>query len=155
MRASSDFESFYRQHFKHVYRVCYSYLKNQSDAEDITEDVFVKVLRDNITFTDGDHEIRWLTVTAINMSKNLLKSKRRKHIPIDALPEIPADDESPEFELLSAVMKLPEKHRDVIWLHYYQGYGTDEIAKMLKRPSSTVRGQLRDARIKLKKEIGG
>lgn len=155
MRASSDFETLYRNHFRHVYRVCFSYLKNQADAEDVTEDVFVKVLRENINFTDSDHEAKWLTVTAINMSKNLLKSKKRKNIPLDELPEISAEDEAPGRELLYAVMKLPEKYRDVIWLHYYQGYKTDEIAKMLNRLPSTVRGQLRDARLLLKKELGG
>ena len=52
-------------------------------------------------------------------------------------------------------MALPVKYKEVVWLHYYEGYQTDEIAAMLKRPASTVRNQLRDARAKLKLSLGG
>ena len=52
-------------------------------------------------------------------------------------------------------MALPVKYKEVVWLHYYEGYQTDEIAEMLHRPPSTVRGQLRDARAKLKLTLGG
>ena len=56
---------------------------------------------------------------------------------------------------VAAVMALPVKYKEVVWLHYYEGYQTDEIAAMLKRPASTVRNQLRDARAKLKLSLGG
>ena len=52
-------------------------------------------------------------------------------------------------------MALPVKYKEVVWLHYYEGYRTDEIAAMLGRPPSTVRNQLRDARGKLKGLLGG
>lgn len=58
-------------------------------------------------------------------------------------------------EVVEAVMALPVKYKEVVWLHYYEGYQTDEIAEMLHRPPSTVRGQLRDARAKLKLTLGG
>lgn len=63
-----------------------------------------------------------------------------------------ADNKS---EVVAAVMALPVKYKEVVWLHYYEGYQTDEIAAMLKRPASTVRNQLRDARAKLKLSLGG
>ena len=53
------------------------------------------------------------------------------------------------------IMALPVKYKEVVWLHYYEGYQTDEIAAMLCRPPSTVRNQLRDARAKLKLTLGG
>ena len=52
-------------------------------------------------------------------------------------------------------MALPVKYKEVVWLHYYEGYQTDEIAALLHRPASTVRNQLRDARGKLKEALGG
>ena len=58
-------------------------------------------------------------------------------------------------EVVDAVMALPVKYKEVVWLHYYEGYQTDEIAAMLDRPPSTVRNQLRDARAKLKLTLGG
>ena len=58
-------------------------------------------------------------------------------------------------EAVDAIMALPVKYKEVVWLHYYEGYQTDEIALMLGRPPSTVRNQLRDARAKLKLTLGG
>ena len=66
-------------------------------------------------------------------------------------------DQVPEDhrEVLEAVLALPDKYRDVVYLHYYEGYQTDEIALMLNRSPSTVRGQLQDSRAKLKLTLGG
>ena len=155
-RASADFETFYKTHFKQVYRLCFSYLRNEADAEDITADVFVKVLKGDITFKDADHEKKWLTVAAINACKSLLRTKWKRNVgSIDDLPEIAAADGDPDSELREAILNLPVKYREVITLYYYEGYGTDEIAKMLKRPAATVRWQLTEARKKLKNILGG
>ena len=108
-----DFEAFYLRHFKAIYRVCYAFMKNAQDAEDCTEDAFVKAMTSDVTFENERHERSWLTTTAMNICK------------------------------------------EVVWLHYYEGYQTDEIAAMLDRPPSTVRNQLRDARAKLKLTLGG
>ena len=73
----------------------------------------------------------------------------------DSVPE-PASEEPEDYsDVLEAVLALPEKYKDVVWLFYYDGYQTDEIASMLGRPASTVRNQLRDARAILKKTIEG
>ena len=75
--------------------------------------------------------------------------------PIDEETEQPFIESSEKREVVDAVMALPVKYKEVVWLHYYEGYRTDEIAAMLNRPPSTVRNQLRDARAKLKLELGG
>ena len=121
-----DFEAFYLRHFKAIYRVCYAFMKNAADAEDCTEDAFVKAMSCDISFENERHERSWLTTTAMNICKDKLKH-----------------------------WWLPVKYKEVVWLHYYEGYQTDEIALMLKRSPSTVRGQLRDARAKLKLTLGG
>lgn len=132
-------------------------LKNAADAEDCTEDVFVKVLNGDYTFNDEEHEKKWLAVTAINLCKDRLKSWKYKKV--SSLEEMETDiPDSGSFETdetLGEVMKLPPKYKDVIILHYYMGYKTDEIAKMLKKPPSTVRNHLREAREALKVKLGG
>ena len=133
-------------------------MKNESDAEDCTEDVFVKVLTGNFSFEDATHERKWLTLTAINLCKDKLKSFSRKNvgsIDDELAPEIAAPEAEDNSNVLEAVMALPPKLKDVIWLYYYEGFPTDEIAKMLGRPPSTARNQMKDARNLLKNVLGG
>ena len=151
-----DFEAFYLRHFKAIYRVCYAFMKNAQDAEDCTEDAFVRAMTCSVTFENERHERSWLTTTAMNICKDRLKHWwRRKVTPIDGEPEIPAPESDEKREVADAVMALPVKYKEVVWLHYYEGYQTDEIARLLNRPPSTVRNQLRDARARLKLALGG
>ena len=154
--ADNGFEEFYERNYKMVYRICFTYMKNRSEAEDCTEDVFVKVLTGNFSFNDETHEKKWLTVTAINLCKDKLKHWFRRMVsPIEDVEE-PEGEQIPEpDETLELVMKLPAKYKDVIYLHYYMDFKTDEIAVMLHKPPSTVRNHLSEARAILKKQIGG
>ena len=154
--AGADFEAFYLRHFKAIYRVCYAFMKNTQDAEDCTEDTFVKAMSCGLDFENERHERSWLTTTAMNICKDKLKHWwRQKVTPIDDAVEVPAAQPEDHREVTEAVMALPIKYKEVVWLHYYEGYQTDEIAEMLHRPPATVRGQLRDARAKLKLTLGG
>ena len=105
--ADNGFEQFYERHYKMVYRICFTYMKNQSEAEDCTEDVFVKVLTGEISFQDETHEKKWLTVTAINLCKDRLKHWFRRMVsPIEDVEE-PAGEGIPEpDETLEIVKKL-------------------------------------------------
>ena len=150
-----DFEAFYLRHFKAIYRVCYAFMKNAQDAEDCTEDTFVRAMTCDAAFENERHERSWLTTTAMNICKDRLKHWwRQKVTPIDEETECAAEPDE-KREVVDAVMALPVKYKEVVWLHYYEGYRTDEIAAMLHRPPSTVRNQLRDARAKLKLPLGG
>ena len=109
-----------------------------------------------VTFENEQHERAWLTTTAMNICKDKLKHWwRQKVTPIDDAAEVPVAQPEDHREVTEAVMALPIRYKEVVWLHYYEGYQTDEIAEMLHRPPSTVRGQLRDARAKLKLTLGG
>ena len=131
-------------------------MKSSADAEDCTEDIFVKVLTGGYEFTDEIHERKWLTVTAINLCKDRLKSWKRKFVvPIDDEPDITAPEADDYSDVTEAVKNLPVKYKDVIWLYHYESYQTEEIAKLLGRPPSTIRNQLRDARKLLKDILGG
>jgi RNA polymerase sigma factor (sigma-70 family) len=150
------FAAFYERNYKLVYRLCFTYMKNQAEAEDCTEDVFVKVLTGGFTFHDEAHEKKWLTVTTVNPCKDRLKHWWRRQVtPIDEASEIPDENAAPIDETLEVVKQLPTKYKDVIYLHYYMEYKTDEIAAMLKKPPSTIRNHLREARELLRRQIGG
>ena len=155
MTQDPDFDALYERHWKYVYRLCFTYMKNSADAEDCAEDVFVKVFIGNMVFEDTIHERKWLTVAAMNYCKDKLRSRKRK--PVDYLDDIPepAEEEKEDHsDVLEAVMNLPLKYKEVVWLYYYDGYLTEEIAKMLYRPPSTIRNRLRDARKLLKNILG-
>ena len=114
----TDIAAFYERHYKLVYRLCFTQLKNSADAEDCTEDVFVKVLTGGYTFNDEAHEKKWLTVTTINLCKDRLKHWWHRQVGhIDDYD--PPDEEAPLIdETLAAVLRLPDKYKDVLYLHY-------------------------------------
>ena len=155
MGKNTYFSLLYKRNFRTVYRICYIFMKNSADAEDCTEDAFVKAMTSGIIFNNEDHERAWLTVTARNICKDKLKHWWNKKTESISEHKDLTCDEIEHDDVLEAVMALPDKYKDAVYLHYYEGYQTDEIAKMLKRPASTVRNQLRDARIKLKDMLGG
>lgn len=165
-----DIEGIFRRHVKTVWRLCYSYLGSDAEAEDATQATFMRLIDHPRSFEDEDHERAWLLVVAANVCKDVLKSAARTRVvPLsdDAL-EPAADQEggvgidparAVEHDdgdaVLKAVRELPEKYREVVFLHYYEGWKTDDIARHLGAPPSTVRNRLRDARLLLKKALGG
>ena len=158
LRTDADFDAFYERNWKYIYRLCFTFMKCEADAEDCTEDIFVKVLTGNMFFEDQTHERKWLTIAAINLCKDRLKSYARKNVGSvddEMMPDIAAPEQEDYSPVRDAVIALPPNHKDVIWLYYYEGYSTDEIAHMLDRPSSTIRNRLKDARKKLKKVLKG
>ena len=145
-------EVFARQ-VKAVYRLCYSYLGSAHDAEDATQVTFMKLIEKPRDFESTEHEKAWLLKVAANHCKDLLKSSSRTRA-----AEMPPDVVDPRAraetsEVLEAVLALPAQYKDCVYLHYYEGYKTDEIAEMTDTPPSTVRNRLRDARALLKKAL--
>lgn len=137
----------YDRHVETVYRVCSIYLKNKADTEDAVSDTFVRLIRSGTVFENAEHEKAWLIVTAKNICRDRLKSPRYRFEPLsdDMLTgNIEVD------ETLMLLRSLPEKYRTVIYLHYYEGYTCEEIAKMLKIAKSTAGSRLDRGRKKLK-----
>lgn len=155
MEAAIDIEGIFTRHVKTVYRLCYSYLGAPQEAEDATQSVFMKLVKAPRAFADAEHEKAWLLRVAANHCKDVLKSARVKRA-----AEMPPDvvdcrATAEPNELMAAVLSLPEAYKDCVYLHYYEGYKTDEIARMTDTPPSTVRNRLRDARAMLKRELEG
>jgi RNA polymerase sigma-70 factor (ECF subfamily) len=147
--ASQSIAEIYERHVSMIYRVGFSYMKNAADTDDIVSEVFLKLIKNGTNFESIEHEKAWLLRTAINLCKDSLKHWRRKNANIDDYTELEGDPLEID-ETLKAVMELPERYKAVIYLYYYEGYTSEEIARILKKPQSTVRNHLHEAREILK-----
>lgn len=127
-----------------------SKMKNVPDAEDATQNVFRKVMEYPKPFRDPEHEKAWLIVTARNECKNQLKHWWRTGRAGEEVLETLTWEQPEDGELWEYILSLPEKHRMVLYLHYYQGYSALETAEILGKNPSTVRTWLVQARWKLK-----
>lgn len=153
---SIEFEKIYSKYFDMIYRVCFLYMKNEADALDVVQDVFLKVWNGKLTITTDEQLKAWLIVTASNSCKSQLKrwwNKKRTEYD-DSYNQIADNNTSQEnSELLEEVLALEEKYSVPVYLHYYEGYSTIEIGKLLNMSSSTVRTRLAKARKLLKLSI--
>lgn len=155
LRTDEEIEEIYNRYFDTIYRVCFSFMKNEADTEDIVQETFLKLITSDKPFQSKSHEKAWLIVTACNTCKDALKHWRRKVEDIDDYPSLEAAKLSRDEHILSAVLALPIKYKEVVFLYYYEGYQTSEIARMLHCSGSAVRNRLMRARKILKKYLGG
>lgn len=147
-------EQIYNRHVSTIYKICYMRLHNIEDAEDAVQTVFMKLISLSPKFQNAQHEKAWLIVTAQNHCKNVLKQGwKRKRIDIESIEEPASENDSWKKELLQEVYRLKEKYRIVIYLYYYEGYSTEEIGRILKLNSATVRTRLHIGRKKLKMNL--
>lgn len=154
LRNDLDIAALFNRHAKTVYRLCYSFLGCAADAEDATQSVFMKLIDRPRSFNDEEHEKAWLIVCAQNHCRDVLKSAHRTRQ--TELVDDYADERSPHRdETIDAVLALPEKYKTCVYLFYYEGYRTAEIAAMTGVPASTVRSHLSEARSLLKTMLGG
>ncbi len=135
-----------------ILRISYTYLKNKTEAEDIVQDVFLRVIDKAPDFNDEDHEKSWMIRTTINLCKNKLNLFwNRNKCSMDSVAEFSVCDRyNLGSEVLKAVMSLSNKYRIVIYMYYYEGYSTPEIAKITDKSETAVRSLLHRARVKLK-----
>ena len=106
-------------------------------------------------FEGPEHERAWVIRTTANACKDVLRSgHRRRTVGLEAAPDAAAPEE-PESEVVDAVMALPCKYREAIYLHYYEGYSIREIAKLTGRSESAVSAHLSRGRAKLRTMLEG
>ncbi len=152
VRSREEMAECYGRHGKMVYQICLMLLKNVPDAEDAAQNVFRKALEYDKPFRDPEHEKVWLIVTARNECKNQLKHwwRTRRGSPEDLEKLSCAPPGEGGEDLRKLIWELPEKYRLALYLHYYQGYSTQEIGGMLGRDPVTIRAWLSRGRKKLK-----
>ena len=129
-----------------VYRLAVSYTKGRQDAEDVCQNVFLKLMKQ--PHIDPGKEKSWLMQVTANECRSLLRSSWwRTTVPMEDSLSVSAPESS---GVLEALLQLPPKYRVVIYLHYYEGYHTAEIARLLKISQSAVTTRLSRARRDLK-----
>lgn len=135
-----------------VFRLAYSYMKSQADADDITQTVFLKLYQSRTVFASEEHIRNWLIKVTINECRSLLRSWWRKGESIEQYAE-KLSLKPQQKELLEDVMKLPEKYRIPIYLFYYEEYTSEEIGEILHIPAATVRTRLARGRKQLRIQL--
>lgn len=132
-------------------RLACTRLENHADAEDVVQEVFLKLLTVRPAFRDAEHEKAWLIRTTLHRAADLRKAAARRNVPLEEA--LLASAPEPENQLLAAVRALPEKYGAVIHLHYYEGYSLKEIGKLLGLPAATVGTRLARGRERLRQSL--
>ena len=139
-----------------VYRLALCRLQNVADAEDVYQDVFLRLLEQRTLNWDGEHLKAWLIRAALNRCADFGRFRQRRGtLSLDEVPDMAHPGEESKAELWDAVARLPEKLRIVIHLFYGEGYESGEIGTLLGIPAATVRSRLCRARAELKTMLGG
>lgn len=161
-----SFDAVMRLYTPTVYGIAWSRLSDRADAEDVTQDVFVRYFSADITFESEEHRKAWLIRCAINAVNSYARSshfkRRTRTDDIDEFADIASDDnverraEDKELhgELLAAVMKLPPKFRTVVHLFYFEDMSIAQISEVTGERPATVKTHLSRARDRLRKLLG-
>ena len=155
LRTDREITEIYHRQIDTVYRVCYSFMKNKPEAEDMAQETFLRLIASGKTFENERHEKAWLIVTASNLCKDQLKRLYRREEDLEAHAELAGDRGPGDDSVLEAILSLPRDYKAAVYLYYYEGYSTAEIAKFLHCPQPTVRTRLARARKQLKFMLGG
>lgn len=155
LRTDKEITEIYHRQIDTVYRVCYSFMRNKPEAEDMAQETFLRLIGSGKNFENPRHEKAWLIVTASNLCKDQLKRLYRKDENLDDHAELAAAQECGENPVLEAILRLPADYKAAVYLYYYEGYSTAEIAQYLRCPQPTVRTRLARARKQLKSMLGG
>lgn len=143
------FSDMYENHSKAVYGICLMYLKNKDDAEEAVSESYVRLMENMPSFENGRHAKAYLIRTAVNICKNILKSGWRKNTVCDE--DILMYMSAPSEEsIMSEILSLPPKYRVILYMHYYIGYTTKEIAEAMNISQSAVLSRLSRGRNKLR-----
>lgn len=138
-----------------IYLIALSYLKNHDDAEDVMQDVFLKLWKTSKQFNSDEHLDKWLVITCVNKCKDHFRLPFVKNsVALEDSKELYTFDNIKNFDLFNAIMSLPQKERLVVHLFYYEDMSVDEISKVTKIKPSAVKTRLHRARKNLKSILG-
>lgn len=132
------------------------HLKNYADTEDIFQAVFLKYVLSSVSFESEEHEKAWFIRVTINACKDLLKSFfRSRTVSLDEIAEQSSEMPTDDREVLEAVLSLPPKYKDVVYLHYYEGYTAPQISRILGKNVNTIYTLINRSRQLLRDKLGG
>ncbi|MCL2079611.1 MAG: sigma-70 family RNA polymerase sigma factor [Oscillospiraceae bacterium] len=141
-------EEIIKKYSNMVYRLALSQMKTAFAADDIFQEVFLRYIRKNPSFTSEEHQKAWFLRVTINCCKSARSSAQKKQtIPID---ESLSQMTSEQNDLLRELRKLPQKLLTVIHLYYYEDMSINEISVIIKKSPSAVKMRLVRGRERLK-----
>lgn len=154
--SSEEYENTVNKYADMVFRIALNECKNREDAEDVVQNTFLKLLQNKKAFASEKHQKHWLIRVTVNECHSLFTSPwRQKTQSLDAV-EYQLAGETPEHsDLFYAVMELPAKYRNIVYLYYYEEYSIREISEILKMKESTLQTRLMRARKMLKDKMKG
>ena len=153
MLSTEEFKRCAQEYMDVVFRVAFSCLRSQTDAEDVTQEVLLRLYETDYVFESRAHIKNWLVKVTYNECRKFWRRLWRRHENIDDYAEQLAFEETDCQDLLTAVMKLDRAKRIVVVLYYLEGYQIQEIAGILKIPPGTVGTRLARARKELRKYL--
>lgn len=153
MFTEEQFSHLAKKYMDTVFRLAFNYLKSQSEADDITQEVLIKLYRTDKDFENEEHIKHWLIRVTINECKKAFLSPWKRIEPIEDYASTLSFTSPEHGELFYAVMDLPKKYRVPIFLYYYEDYSCEEISSFLSIANATVRTRLRRGREILKTKI--
>lgn len=155
MRSEQEVNRAVEQYSDTIRRLCMVYLKNYADTEDVFQTVFLKYILSSVSFENTEHEKAWLIRVTINACKDLLKNFFHRHIvSLDEILEQPAQLPPDNQEVLEAVLSLPKKYKEVVYLHYYEEYTAPQISQILGKNTNTIYTLLTRSKKMLKEKLG-
>ena len=137
-----------------VRKICFMYLRNKADVEDVFQNVFLKLLQTKTPFESEEHKKAWLCRITINECKDICKNFWHRNVSSIDDVDLPFEDKA-DYDLMQAVLSLAPKYKDVIYLFYYEDYSVPQIAKILSQKENTIYSNLHRARELLKQKLGG
>ena len=145
MRSEGEVNRAVEKYADTVRRICIVHLKNNADTEDIFQTVFLKYVLSSVSFENEEHEKAWFIRVTVNACK----------VSIDEIMEKPSSLPEDHRDVLEAVLNLPSKYRDAVYLYYYEEYTVPEISRILDKKENTVYTLLKRSRKILKEKLGG
>ncbi|KIR02481.1 RNA polymerase sigma-70 factor, ECF subfamily [Lachnospiraceae bacterium TWA4] len=154
---TESFESKYTKYHELIYRTAYQYLLDIDTAEDITQEVFVKLFTNTKKFNDDEHEKAWILRVTYNLCKNILKSKNYTTLQLDddlIIGNNSFENQTTErLDLDNSLKILTNDQRVCVYLHYYLSYTTKEISELLNLNENTIKSHLKRSRRILRDSI--
>ena len=157
-RTGKEITEIYNRQVDTVYRICFSFMKNTADTEDMVQETFLRLLGSGVGFVSEEHEKAWLIKVASNICRDTLrKRKHQSFLSLDDIRNLAVSEDN--AQILGLLVSLDEKYRIVIHLHYVEGYQTEEISSMLDISRAAVKKRLQRGREMLReiyeKEVNG
>lgn len=150
---NSEFTRIVKTYIDTVYRVALNNLKDSTRADDVTQEVFLRLYKAKNVPVGDEHIKAWLIRVAINESKRIFTSPWSRSVSLDTLEFHSSTHNFENFEMMELVMGLPPKYRTAVYLHYYEGYSTLEMSALLNVSQSAVCTRLERARKMLKQTL--